>query len=380
MKYCKKCVIPDTRPGIVLDEEGVCNACRNYEDREYVNWEKRQEEFFKILNKYRREDWYECIVPVSGGKDSIYQVIKMLEYNMKPLCVNVVPNMRSELGNRNMEHLKELGVDVIEYTIDSKVKNMVSRFGLERIGKINYPEHILTITVPAIIAVQMNIPLIIWGENPENEYGGPASEAEKSICDREWFEKCGGMMGLDAKGAIGYRGITEKDLFLYRYPKDEDLKKVGVTGLFLGYYFPWDSYNNTLLVQAYGFETYNKVVEGSFVNYENLDNVFYGIHDYFKFLKFGFGRATDQACFNIRRGRISRQDAIKLVKELEGKFPWEYIGYKLEDMLSFLDLSLEEFISICDYFTNKELFYVDEKGNLMKDARGNLTKRQYDNK
>lgn len=181
------------------------------------------------------------------------------------------------------------------------------------------------------------------------------------------------MMGLDIEEAIDYCGITEKDLFLYHYPKDEDLAKVGVTGLFLGYYFPWDSYNNTLLVQAYGFETYNKVVEGSFVNYENLDNIFYGIHDYFKFLKFGFGRATDQASFNIRRGRISRNEAMKLVKNLEGKFPWEYLGYKLEDMVSLLDLSLEEFINICDNFTNYDLFEKDEKGDLKKDNKGNLT-------
>lgn len=159
MKYCKKCIIPDTRPGISLDGEGICNACRNYENRELIDWPSRQKNLLEILGKYRKEDWYDCIVPVSGGKDSIWQVIKMLEFNMKPLCVNVVPNMRSELGNRNMDHLKSLGVDVIEYTLDSKVKNTISRFGLERIGKINYPEHILTITVPAIVAVRMEIPL-----------------------------------------------------------------------------------------------------------------------------------------------------------------------------------------------------------------------------
>ena len=142
---------------------------------------------------------------------------------------------------------------------------------------------------------------------------------------------------------------------------------------------PWDGYQNALMAQAHGFETYHKTVEGSLVNYENLDNYQTGIHDYFKFLKYGFGRATDLACLHIRRGRLTREDGIKLVQKHDGKFPWEYLGCKLEVILNELDMTIDEFIKVCDRFTNKKLFIRDSRGNLVKDRFGNLTKINYDN-
>jgi len=154
---------------------------------------------------------------------------------------------------------------------------------------------------------------------------------------------------------------------------------VGVTGIFLGYYLPWDGYSNALLAQAHGFTTYHTTIEGSVVNYENLDNHQTGIHDYFKFLKFGFGRATDIACLHARRGRITRTDAIELVKKHDGKFPWTYLGKPLQEILEPLELSVDEFIQICDQFTNKKLFVKDANGRLVKDRFGNLTKVNDDN-
>jgi hypothetical protein len=143
---------------------------------------------------------------------------------------------------------------------------------------------------------------------------------------------------------------------------------------------PWDGYSNALLAQAHGFETLSSVVEGSVVNYENLDNHQTGIHDYFKFLKFGFGRATDIACLHARRGRITRQDALELVKRHDGKFPWTYLGKPLVKILEPLDVTVEQFVQICDRFTNKKIFVRDAKGNLSKDRNGNLTKIAYDNR
>lgn len=138
------------------------------------------------------------------------------------------------------------------------------------------------------------------------------------------------MLGLRVSDLIGQEGIEAKHLIPYTYPTDEELQRVGVTGLFLGHYIPWDGLSNTLISQANGFQTYHKVVEGSMVNYENLDNHHTGIHDYFKFLKFGFGRATDLACLHIRRGRLTRQDGVGAVKRLDGLFPWEYLGKPLK--------------------------------------------------
>jgi len=178
---------------------------------------------------------------------------------------------------------------------------------------------------------------------------------------------------------IGQSGIEKKHLIQYTYPTDEELSRAGVTGIFLGYYIPWDGYGNALIAQAYGFETYAKIVEGSVVNYENLDNCQTGIHDYFKFLKYGFGRATDLVCLHLRRGRISREQALELVKKCDGKFPWEYLGCSLDDILKDIDMPLEEFIKTCDRFTNKKLFVCDSRGNLVKDGYGNLTKINYDN-
>jgi hypothetical protein len=178
---------------------------------------------------------------------------------------------------------------------------------------------------------------------------------------------------------VGRDGIERQHLIQYTYPDDEDLRRVGVTGLFLGYYVPWDGYSNALYAQAHGFETYQRSVEGSLVNYENLDNAQTGIHDYFKFLKYGFGRTTDLACMHVRRGRLPRADAVRLVRMHDGKFPWTYLGTPLEEIIEAIDMTLDEFIRICDRFTNKKLFECDARGNLVKDPNGNLTKINYDN-
>jgi hypothetical protein len=193
------------------------------------------------------------------------------------------------------------------------------------------------------------------------------------------LEEFGGLLGLRVSDLVGQDGIQERHLIQYTYPSDEELRAAGVTGIFLGYYVPWDGLSNALVAQAYGFRTYYKTVEGSLVNYENLDNVQTGIHDYFKFLKFAFGRATDLACMHVRRGRLGRNDAIDAVKRMDGRYPSVYLGTQLEDVLREIDMTEDEFIRICDRFTNKKLFACDSRGNLVKDRDGNLTKVNYDN-
>jgi hypothetical protein len=175
------------------------------------------------------------------------------------------------------------------------VRAKLNRVGLTQVGDISWPEHVGIFTIPVRAAVQFNVPLIVWGENPQNEYGGPAAAAEHNVLNRRWLEEFGGLLGMRVSDLIGHEGLQIKHLIPYTYPSDADLQRVGVTGLFLGHYIPWDGLANTLVAQVNGFQTYHKVVEGSMVNYENLDNHQTGIHDYFKFLKFGFGRATDLA-------------------------------------------------------------------------------------
>jgi N-acetyl sugar amidotransferase len=379
--YCKRCVFPETKPDLFIDEEGICSACRYFEGRPAIDWEQRKEEFMEVTNRYRSKDGknYDCIVPVSGGKDSTYQVLTLLKMGLKPLCVTATTCQLTDIGRRNIECLINLGVDSIEYTTNPKVRKKLNRIGLVQVGDISWPEHVAIFTAPVRIAVQLNIPLIIWGENPQHEYGGPASKAHDQILDRQWLEEFGGLLGLRVSDLIGIDGLTAQDFIVFTYPDQKDLERVGVTGLFLGYYFPWDGYSNILLSQAHGFETFPHAIEGSLVNYENLDNYQTGIHDYFKFLKYGFCRVSDIASMHIRRGRLQRDDAIEIVKQRDGKFPWTYLGEPIETVLKHIDMSIEEFIQICDHFTNKSLFKCDNAGNLIKDRLGNLTRINDDN-
>ncbi|MEE9443818.1 MAG: N-acetyl sugar amidotransferase [candidate division Zixibacteria bacterium] len=381
IRYCNRCVMPETKPDLYIDEEGVCNACRSYENRAAVDWDARKTELREILEKYRNKNNtnYDCIVPVSGGKDSTFQAVKLLEMGMNPLCVTSTTCKLSEIGRKNIENLKMRGVDYIEFTTNPLVRRKINRIGLRQIGDISWPEHLTIFTIPVRLAVQMNIPLLVWGENSQNEYGGPAANAESNILDRRWLEEFGGLLGLRVTDLIGQEDIKTSHLVSYTYPTDKELKKVGVTGLFLGYYFPWDGYANALFAQGHGMQTYPTAIEGSLVNYENLDNLQTGIHDYFKFIKYGFGRTTDFCCLHLRRGRLTREDALELVKMRDGKFPWTYLGVSIEEILKDIDVSIDEFVSICDRFTNKRLFKCDARGNLIKDRNGNLTKINYDN-
>ncbi len=379
--YCKKCLYPDTKPDLSFDEHGVCNACANYNSRDAVDWDARLDELKVVLSKYRKSDHanYDCIVPVSGGKDSTYQLIRLLELGMNPLCVTATTDDLSDIGKRNLENMKKLGVDFVEVTTNPVVRRKINKFCLTTIGDVSWPEHVTIFTIPVRMAVQFNVPLIVWGENPQHEYGGPASSTTKNILDRRWLEEFGGLLGLRVSDMVGQMGITERDLIQYKYPSDEDLTRVGVTGIFLGYYYPWDGYQNALIAQGYGFETFPSMVEGALANYENLDNHQMGIHDYFKYLKYGFGRATDIASNHIRRGRMSRADALKLVQRHDGKFPWTYLGKPVEKILAEFDMSLEEYVRICDRWTNKRIFVTNSSGNLVKDKHLNLTKRLDDN-
>jgi N-acetyl sugar amidotransferase len=381
LTYCNHCVMPDTKPDLFLDDDGVCNACRSYEKRVEVDWDARRQELMQVLEKYRRRDGsnWDCIVPVSGGKDSTYQVVRMLQLGLNPLCVTSTTCDLSSLGRRNIENLKHLGVDYVEMSPNPLVRAKLNRIGLTQVGDISWPEHVGIFTIPVRAAVQFNVPLIVWGENSQNEYGGPAAAAGNNVLNRRWLEEFGGLLGMRVADLVGLEGIETKHLICYTYPSDEELARVGVTGLFLGHYLPWDGLANTLIAQSNGFATYDKVVEGSMVNYENLDNHQTGIHDYFKFLKFGFGRATDLACLHIRRGRLTRQDGMEAVRRLDGLFPWEYLGKPLAEILRPLEMTVDDFVAICDQFTNKRIFKRDHQGGLLKNRDGNLTKLNYDN-
>lgn len=378
LTYCSRCVMPSTKPDLLLDEQGVCNACRAYERRKEIDWDARRIELLELLDRYRTggTNW-DCVVPVSGGKDSTYQVVRMLQLGLNPLCVTATTCDLADIGRSNIENLRRLGVDHISFSPNPLVRSRLNRIGLTEVGDISWPEHVGIFTIPVRAAVQFNVPLIVWGENSQNEYGGPAAAAADRVLTRRWLEEFGGLLGLRVSDLSAAYGLEPRHLLPYTYPSDDDLRRVGVTGMFLGYYIPWDGMSNALIAQANGFRTFETSVEGSMVNYENLDNHQTGIHDYFKFLKFGFSRATDIACLHVRRGRLTRRDAADIVRQRDGRFPWTYLGKPLEDILAPLDMTVDEFVKVCDRFTNKKIFKRDGSGALVKDKTGNLQKINY---
>ncbi len=375
LTYCTRCVMPDTKPDLPFDSEGICGACRNYERRAEVDWDDRRRELESILSRFRSESHWDCIVPVSGGKDSTFQVLKVLEFGMHPLCVTATTCDLSDIGRRNLENLERLGVDHVTFTPDPSVRGRLNRLGLTEVGDISWPEHVGIFTIPVQAAVSYGVPLIVWGENSQHEYGGPAAATQNNTLDRSWLEEFGGLLGLRVDDLPSTYGFSEREIRPYRYPADEDLRRVGVTGLFLGYFVPWDGQANAVISQANGFETFPLTVEGSLVDYENLDNHQTGIHDYFKFLKFGFGRATDIACLHIRRGRLDRAEAFRLMQRLDGRFPSTYLGKSLEDILRRIDMTVEDFVAVCDRFTNRRIFAF-EGGLPVKDPTGRPVLKQ----
>lgn len=381
MMYCNVCFLPSTKPDLYFDENGICAACIAYKERKVVNWAQREKEFGEIIEKTRaksRSKW-DCIIPVSGGKDSTAQVLKILEHKLNPLCVTATTCDLSELGRKNIENIKNLGVDYMEFSPNPLVRRKLNKIGLVEVGDISWPEHVGIFTIPVRAAVQFGVPLIIWGENSQNEYGGPASAQSNNVLNRRWLEEFGGLLGLRVSDLSDSYGIRDIDLIPYSYPTDEELTRVGVTGLFLGYYFPWDGFKNYSLAKANGFTSFGKIIEGSIVDYENLDNHQTGIHDYFKFLKFGFGRATDLVSISLRRGKITRQKGLELIKQHDGKYPWSYLDKSLESILKRIDLTTEEFDKICDRFTNKSLFLKNNSGELLRDSSNSLIKVNYEN-
>jgi len=299
----------------------------------------------------------------------------MLEFGMNPLCVTATTCDESELGRKNIENLKELGVDHIQFSPKPNVRRVLNRLGLMEVGDISWPEHSGIFTIPFRVASSYGVGLVVYGENPQNEYGGPDSAAKEMLIDRRWLEEFGGLLGLRVSDLADVYGISKRDLTAYQYPTHEELEEAQVKGIFLGQFLPWDGFENFNVSSQRGFTPYSKTVEGSYGIYENLDNYQTGIHDYFKFLKFGFGRASDIVSMHIRRGWLSRIDGIEVVKENDGKFPWLYLGKSLESILLPLGISVGEFVEICDKFTNREIFERDSAGALKKDKQLNLFKR-----
>jgi len=352
IERCQCCVYPASKPNLRFDD-GLCAACRNYMDRPSVDWAQRYRELIAIKHRaIPNKDGYNCVVPSSGGKDSTAQVLALLNLGFNPLVVTAMTCYLTPMGRANIDNLKRFATTV-EVSPDYTVRKKLNRLGLEMVGDISHPEHMAIFSVPFRVAADHGIPLVFYGENPQHEYGGPLGAEEALTMTRRWIAEFGGLLGMRADDFVGLEGITAADMDYYRLPDDSAMAKV--EAYFLGQFMPWDSAANAKLSVENGL-TYGLPCAASWWPWENLDNAMTGIHDHGMFRKFGYGRLAGQISADLRRGRISRWEALRIVEDRDGIFPEVYAGVPVDDVLAYLERSRAWLFGNLNDHTNWDLF------------------------
>ena len=354
MIRCRLCVMPDTRPDTPF-VDGICSACIAYAKRPTIDWSARLAELDLLLERGRNGSGFDCIVPSSGGKDSHYQVLELGRRGARPLVVTASTCHLTPIGRANIESLKRHAT-TIEVSPNTTVRAKLNRLGLELVGDISWPEHVAIFTTPFRVAADLGIPLIIYGENPQNQYGGPAGTEEARQLTRRWRSEFGGFLGLrPADMAPMTSAEAMRD---YELPESsKHLKIEEIEAHFLGQYVPWDSHRNARIARAAGF--HEPTYPPSPANYwphENLDNAQTGLHDYGMFLKYGYGRGCAQVSVDVRAGRLSRDEAMRWVVKHDGAFPVSYAGVPLYEVLERIGMTPAQLQRTLDQFTNKALF------------------------
>ncbi|KJS66615.1 MAG: N-acetyl sugar amidotransferase [Peptococcaceae bacterium BICA1-7] len=354
MRYCKNCLMPDTKPGLILDDEGICQACRHYAMRKNADYEKRFEMLKSLCDKYRRNDgYYDCIVSVSGGKDSHFQVYVMKELlGMNPLLVSVSdPFTHTSVGEHNIRNITEaFGCDIITLNTNPVLVKRMMRIAFEELGSPTWPIDRPIYVFPIRMAINMKIPMVIYGENVSWEYGGVLSEETYSAKDQinnDVAKKVDFSLWLE-------NGVKRSELSSFIYPTAEEIEKAGLEPIYLSYFIPWDGYNNYEIAKRYGFRdlTHEWKRGGYIEDYDQIDSIGYLINVWMKYPKFGFARATDVVGYWIRSGKIDRETGKRLIVENDYMLDTRV----LDDFLQFAGYTDREFWSIVDKFYNRDLF------------------------
>jgi N-acetyl sugar amidotransferase len=331
MKYCSRCLYPENaKPTISLDEEGVCSGCRYHESRQQINWEERWGMLEELLDGVK-----ECIVPVSGGKDSHYQVWLLKErFGIDPLLVTYNHGFNSAAGNRNLENLvKRSGCDLVRYTTGSDTARRLSRFGLEMVGDLTLHYHAGIMTWPFQVAKQYGIDLLVWGEHGFAELTGMVS-LNDFVEFTNWKRREHDMRGMESTEWVGHNGITEQDIRPFLWPKGEI-----ATGIYLSNFLPWNAKNQAeQMIRDWDFAPVTYPRERTFNQYAKIEDHANDVHDYLKYLKFGYGRATDDATTEIRHGRMTRALGVDLVRRYDPVEP-----STLEEYCDFLGITKADF-------------------------------------
>jgi imidazoleglycerol phosphate synthase cyclase subunit len=360
MTWCRSCVYPViSATPMSLDEDGVCMGCRMaeiYNDIDDAEWKRREGILFDILDSNRSCDGsrYDCIVPVSGGKDSYFQVhyVKSV-LGLNPLLVTYYGNNYTEVGQRNLLHMKEaFDVDHIIVQPGVGLLQTLNRLGLTAMGDMNWHNHVGIATVPMQTAVQKGISVVLWGEHGYADICGQYSNDDFF----EWTYRNRRehmARGFEWNYFVGMDGITAQDMMNYRYPSDENLFELGLRGVYLANFIHWDANHHIKLVrEKYGFEISDEPFERTYRRMSNLDDMHEnGVHDYLKFIKFGYGRCTDHASKDVRAGEMSRDKVVELVRHHHPIKPKD-----LKRWLDYVGMEEDAFDRIADTFRDPRVW------------------------
>lgn len=359
MKYCKECLMPDTRPGITFDN-GVCAACINYKKQKVIDWSKRKSEFETLCKKYRNSgsNEYDCAITVSGGKDSHFQVYYMKEVmKMNPLLLAVGNIDSTETGRKNLENISEaFSCDMIMHIPNKKVSRILLKKAFEEIGSPTWYIDALIYAFPVRMAMKLGIKLLVYGENVNYTYGGkynddtpsamlqPLNDVVKPVWNK-WLED---------------KTVTERELLSAKQPTTEECERFGLEPVYLSDFVPWDSHHNYEVARRYGFRhighEYKR--ENTIEDYNSIDSITYLINEYLKYAKYAHSSATQMASRWIRAGRFSRDEMIPYVKRHDGILDQGII----DGFCEYTKMSPIEFWKILDKWYNREFFEQDSDG------------------
>jgi N-acetyl sugar amidotransferase len=354
MKYCKRCVMPETRPGIKFNEDGICSACQSYERRKEIDWDKRYKELEELCDKYRGMNGssFDCAIAVSGGKDSHYQVYLMKEVmKMNPILFNVEDNFEmTEAGKHNIKNIsEEFGCNIISLKPNIKAQKKLMRYTFEKYGKPTWFLDRLIYTFPMYMAIKFNTPLLVYGENVSFEYGG--SDYKDTYSARNQLNN-GVASDIPIDELLQIDEITEEVLDMIKDPSPDELNKLDP--MYVSYFIPWNSFANYQFAKKRGFKdlTHEWNRTHHIENFDQIDSPAYLVHSWLKYPKFGHASATDYAAKFIRYGLLTRDEAIELVKKHDHNIDPKSV----EHFTKFLGYSQSEFWSIIDNLYNREIF------------------------
>ena len=356
IQYCKKCLLPNSRPGIIIDENGISNVWKD-SNKKIINFKEKKLQF-KELVKYAKSNskGYDCIVPVSGGKDSTWQVIKCLENGLNVLAVTWKTPARTKIGQINLDNLVSLGVDHIDYQINPKVEKKFIYKSFKKFGTTALPMHMALFNIPLTIAVRFKIPLVVWGENSAVEYGSGNDLHKGFRMNSAWLKKYGVMHGTSAEDWVS-EDLSRKELTPYFGPNDAEIDKAGERAVFLGQYFKWDPEETQKIASLNGFKARESGPKTGYYNYADIDDDFISIHHFMKWYKFGFTRLFDNLALEIKNGRLTKEMALEIIKKHGIQEPKDDI----KKFCKFLNITENHFYEIAETFRNKDIWSL-EKG------------------